>query len=318
MILVLIEHTAGQVKKSSLESLGFARQLAEKEGLAVKSLHYGNNSLSMNPGDYGVTESYRIAGEGILQTDQWRAVLAQISKQLNPRYYVLGQSAMGKSLAGQVAVATGSALVSGIVGVETESGRTVFRKTVFSGKANATVGFKTASAVLAVMPNSFSSLPGGQQSCVETSLALTVPGSRIKSIETNLVKGKTPLTEASVVVSAGRGMKDPSNWGMIEELADLLGATTACSRPVADAGWRPHHEHVGQTGIAIRPNVYIAIGISGAIQHLAGVNSSRKIIVINKDPEAPFFKAADYGVCGDLFEIIPKLNEAIRKQKNQG
>ena len=131
-----------------------------------------------------------------------------------------------------------------------------------------------------------------------------------------MVKGKTPLAEATIVVSAGRGMKDPSNWGMIEELADLLGATTACSRPVADVGWRPHHEHVGQTGIAIRPNVYIAIGISGAIQHLAGVNNSRNIIVINKDPEAPFFKAADYGICGDLFEVVPKLNEAIRKAKS--
>ena len=126
---------------------------------------------------------------------------------------------------------------------------------------------------------------------------------------------KTPLTEAEIVVSAGRGMKDPANWGMIEELADLLHAATACSRPVADIGWRPHHEHVGQTGIAIRPNVYIAIGISGAIQHLAGVNNSRKIIVINKDPESPFFKAADYGVCGDLFEVVPKLNEAIKQYK---
>ena len=115
---------------------------------------------------------------------------------------------------------------------------------------------------------------------------------------------------------AGRGMKEPGNWGMIEELADLIGASTACSRPVADIGWRPHHEHVGQTGIAIKPNLYIAIGISGAIQHLAGVNSSRKIIVINKDPEAPFFKAADYGICGDLFEVVPKLNEAIRKFKS--
>ncbi|MEO6189954.1 MAG: electron transfer flavoprotein subunit alpha/FixB family protein, partial [Saprospiraceae bacterium] len=138
---------------------------------------------------------------------------------------------------------------------------------------------------------------------------------KIKLIEKKLIVGKTPLTEASIVVSAGRGMKDPANWGMIEELADLLGATTACSRPVADVGWRPHHEHVGQTGIAIRPNVYIAIGISGAIQHLAGVNKSRKIIVINKDPEAPFFKAADYGICGDLFEIVPKLNEAIKNYK---
>ena len=130
--------------------------------------------------------------------------------------------------------------------------------------------------------------------------------------------GIVPLPEAEVVVSAGRGMKDPSNWGIIEDLASVLGATTACSRPVADSGWRPHHEHVGQTGIAIRPNLYIAIGISGAIQHLAGVNSSKVIVVINKDPEAPFFKAADYGVVGDLFEVVPRLTEAIKKLKSAG
>ena len=125
-----------------------------------------------------------------------------------------------------------------------------------------------------------------------------------------------PLPEAELVVSAGRGMKGPENWGIIEELAGVLGATTACSRPVADTGWRPHHEHVGQTGVAIKPNLYIAIGISGAIQHLAGVNQSKTIVVINKDAEAPFFKAADYGVVGDAFEVVPKLTEAIRRFKN--
>lgn len=124
-----------------------------------------------------------------------------------------------------------------------------------------------------------------------------------------------PLPEAELVVSAGRGLKGPENWGMVEEMADILGATTACSRPVADIGWRPHHEHVGQTGVAIRPNLYIAIGISGAIQHLAGVNGSKVIVVINKDPEAPFFKAADYGVVGDAFDVVPRLNEALKKFK---
>ena len=144
---------------------------------------------------------------------------------------------------------------------------------------------------------------------------LEVPDSVTEVIERKTVTGKTPLPEAELVVSAGRGMKGPENWGIIEELADVLGATTACSRPVADADWRPHHEHVGQTGVAIRPNLYIAIGISGAIQHLAGVNNSKVIVVINKDPEAPFFKAADYGVVGDLFEVVPKLTKAIKELK---
>jgi electron transfer flavoprotein alpha subunit len=139
--------------------------------------------------------------------------------------------------------------------------------------------------------------------------------SKIKVIDRKVQSGTVPLPEAEKVVSAGRGMKGPENWGIVEELANELGATTACSRPVADTGWRPHHEHVGQTGVAIRPNLYIAIGISGAIQHLAGVNNSKVIVVINKDAEAPFFKAADYGVVGDLFEIVPKFTEALKRFK---
>ena len=154
----------------------------------------------------------------------------------------------------------------------------------------------------------------GSAASVET-LNLSAPAARVKVKEVKTQEGTVPLPEAEIVVSAGRGMKDPSNWGIVEELATTLGATTACSRPVADSHWRPHHEHVGQTGIAIRPNLYIAIGISGAIQHLAGVNNSKVIVVINKDPEAPFFKAADYGVVGDLFEIVPRLTEAVKKYK---
>jgi electron transfer flavoprotein alpha subunit len=144
-------------------------------------------------------------------------------------------------------------------------------------------------------------------------VALNAGRITVKQVER--AEGRVPLPEAELVVSAGRGMKGPENWDIIEALADELGATTACSRPVADTGWRPHHEHVGQTGIAIRPNLYIAAGISGAIQHLAGVNNSKTIVVINKDPEAPFFKAADYGVVGDLFEVVPRLTEAVKKFK---
>jgi electron transfer flavoprotein alpha subunit len=164
------------------------------------------------------------------------------------------------------------------------------------------------------MGNSIQPEQVGEAATVEQ-LSIAVPDSKVKVISVDRVEGTTPLPEAELVVSGGRGLKGPENWSVLEDLANALGATTACSRPVADTGWRPHHEHVGQTGIAIRPNLYIAMGISGAIQHLAGVNNSKTIVVINKDPEAPFFKAADYGVVADLFEVVPKLTEAVKKFK---
>ena len=220
-------------------------------------------------------------------------------------------TSFGKSLAGRVAVRLGAGLVSGVNALPEGD---MFSKSVFSGKATIKYQIKSATKVISVMGNTMKPIAVGQSVPVET-IDLGVAPSSIKVLEIKRVEGTVPLPEAEIVVSAGRGLKDPSNWGIIEDLAKALGATTACSRPVADAGWRPHHEHVGQTGIAIRPNLYFAIGISGAIQHLAGVNNSKTIVVINKDPEAPFFKAGDYGVCGDLFEIVPKLTEAVKKFK---
>jgi len=200
---------------------------------------------------------------------------------------------------------------------ESADSKIVVDRALFSGKAFAKCRIDSDIAVLSLAGNTIKPVAEGTDAAV-SAFAVEVPEPKTKVINVNRSVGTVPLPEAEVVVSAGRGMKDPSNWGIIEELADVLGATTACSRPVADSGWRPHHEHVGQTGIAIRPNLYIAIGISGAIQHLAGVNSSKVIVVINKDPEAPFFKAADYGVVGDLFEVVPKLTEAIKKMKSAG
>jgi electron transfer flavoprotein alpha subunit len=185
---------------------------------------------------------------------------------------------------------------------------------VFSGKAKAAYRITAPVQVISLAGNTLPVTQDGAPAAVET-LSVALPAARITVKKVETVDGIVPLPEADRVVSGGRGFKGPENWGILEELASELNATTACSRPVADAHWRPHHEHVGQTGIAIRPNLYIAIGISGAIQHLAGVNNSRTIVVINKDPEAPFFKAADYGVVGDLFEVVPQLTAAIRKFK---
>jgi electron transfer flavoprotein alpha subunit len=187
-------------------------------------------------------------------------------------------------------------------------------KNVFSGKGIAIYELSSAKKVITISGNTFRPEVVGSSVAVE-SVSVQIPTAKITVKSLSTVEGTVPLPEADLVVSAGRGMKGPENWGIVEDLAKVLGATTACSRPVADIHWRPHHEHVGQTGVAIKPTLYIAIGISGAIQHLAGVNQSKVIVVINKDPEAPFFKAADYGIVGDLFDVVPKITEALRKFK---
>jgi electron transfer flavoprotein alpha subunit len=213
-----------------------------------------------------------------------------------------------------VAVRLKAALVTGAIALPVTTGGFTVKKTVFSGKAFATVSLNTPVRVIALNPNAYAVKEGEGKAGV-TPLAVTAPAPRVKVVSATAATGHVPLTEAELVVSGGRGLKGPENWGMIEELARLLGAATACSRPVADAHWRPHNEHVGQTGIAIAPNLYIAIGISGAIQHLAGVNRSKVIVVINKDPEAPFFKAADYGIVGDAFEVVPGMIAAVKRLK---
>jgi electron transfer flavoprotein alpha subunit len=211
----------------------------------------------------------------------------------------------------------GAGLVSGAIAVPDFSNGFSVRKTVFSGKAFAEVSINTAKKIITLNPNSVS-IPFVATETVVTSLSIPVPASTRKVTAVNKIEGEVPLTEADIVISGGRGLKGPENWGVLLDLAKVLKAGTACSRPVGDAHWRPHHEHVGQTGVQIAPNLYIALGISGAIQHLAGVNRSKVIVVINKDPEAPFFKAADYGIVGDLFEVVPQLTAAIQQLHAEG
>lgn len=227
---------------------------------------------------------------------------------------VFSQDLTGRAVAPRVSASLKAGLVAGAVSLPDANG--IFKVNVFSGKAFGNVKVNSAIRVVNLTPNSIALETGSGSAAVEEiSVDCGAPSYTVKSVEKQ--EGDILLPEAETVVSAGRGLKGPENWGMVEDLAKTLGAATACSRPVADIGWRPHHEHVGQTGLAIRPNLYIAAGISGAIQHLAGVNGSKVIVVINTDPEAPFFKAADYGIIGDAFDILPKLNEEIKKLKAQ-
>lgn len=318
MVLVYAESPRGQFKKAAFEAVTFGKKVADQLGVPCAAIVLGANVSSAGElGRYGAGRVVQVSDANLdnLDSQSATAVLADAAKQLGATVLVLSHSSTGKSIAGRLAVRLKAGLVSGVNALpEVRGNDFVVKKSVFSGKAVAEYAIVSPIKILSLMGNAVKPEATGAPANIE-SLSVPVPARRIHVKAVKTVEGTVPLPEAEVVVSAGRGMKDPSNWGIVEELAVTLDATTACSRPVADSHWRPHHEHVGQTGIAIRPNLYIAIGISGAIQHLAGVNNSKVIVVINKDPEAPFFKAADYGVVGDLFEVVPRLSAAIKKFK---
>jgi len=315
MILVFAENQKGKFKKTTFEAVTYGKKVAEKLGTECVALVLGNVSDDVAAlGTYGASKVYHIDNASLNQFDSqvFANVIAQAVGKVGANVLVLSHSSTGKSLTGRLAVRLNAGSVAGANSIPTTDGDFKVRKNVFSGKAIAEYQISSPVKIISLMGNSIPPEETGSPASVEN-LDVQIPESRIKVKEVKTIEGTVPLPEAELVVSAGRGMKGPENWGIIEELADVVGATTACSRPVADTGWRPHHEHVGQTGVAIRPNLYIAVGISGAIQHLAGVNNSKVIVVINKDPEAPFFKAADYGVCADLFDVVPKLTEAFKK-----
>jgi electron transfer flavoprotein alpha subunit len=318
-VLIFIDHSDGQVKKASLEALSYGAALAGQLGVAAEGILLG--TVTTDPGSlgrYGVKKVHQAAREELnhLDAQVYAKIIADAATASGATVLVFSNNLSGKAVAARVAARLKAGLVSGAVALPDTTNGFVVKKNVFSGKAFAHVALNTPVKVIALNPNSYA-IKEGEGSAEIVPLAVTATP-RVKVVSATQASGQVPLTEAEIVVSGGRGLKGPENWGMIEELAKLLGAATACSRPVADAHWRPHNEHVGQTGIAIAPNLYIAIGISGAIQHLAGVNRSKVIVVVNKDPEAPFFKAADYGIVGDAFEVVPKMIEAVKKLKGIG
>jgi electron transfer flavoprotein alpha subunit len=320
MILVYAESIDGNFKKSTFEAVSYAAGIAQSNGTTCVAVSIGNvdDAKLAELGNYGADKVVAV-NSGKLATfnaEAYAKAFATVAATEGATIVVLSNTYSGKAIAGRVAAKLKAGIASGVISVPNTTSGFVVRKTVFSGKAFADVNLTTAVKVLAITPNTFDTKTFGKTATVTTADGgLSDADFITNSVEVSRVTGKIPLTEAELVVSAGRGMKGPEHWGIIEELAQVLGAATACSKPVSDMHWRPHSEHVGQTGITIKPNLYIAVGISGAIQHLAGVSSSKVIVAINKDPEAPFFKAADYGIVGDAFDVLPKILDAAKKLK---
>ncbi|TKK70770.1 electron transfer flavoprotein subunit alpha/FixB family protein [Ilyomonas limi] len=317
-VLIFVDQAEGQIRKASLEALSYGVALAKQIGTTANAVVLGN--LAKNAADlgsYGVSKVYHGESDtfNTMDAQAYTNAIMEAVQKSNAEVIVFSHNQTGRAVAPRIAAKLKAGLVAGAVALPDTSNGFAVRKSVFSGKAFANVAITSPVKVITVNPNSFRIAETGSETAQVEKLDATADNAKVKAATVNKVQGEVPLTEAEIVVSGGRGMKGPENWGILEDLAHSLHAALACSRPVADAHWRPHHEHVGQTGIQVSPNLYIAVGISGAIQHLAGVNRSKVMVVINKDAEAPFFKAADYGVVGDLFEIVPKLTEEIKKLK---
>lgn len=318
-ILVYTESENGKFKKNAFEVASYAKAVADQLGTSVTAISFNateNDSL----GAYGVSKVLNVS-DAQLETftaEAFATAIAEAAEKESAAVVVVGSSANSKFLAPILAAKLKAGYVPNVVEAPESTVPFTVKRTAFSNKGFAHTEITTDTKLIGVSNNAF----GLKENEVDTSVEAFSPelsdgDFAVKSVEIDKVAGKVTIADAEIVVSAGRGLKGPENWEMIEELADVLGAATACSKPVSDMGWRPHGEHVGQTGKPVAANLYIAIGISGAIQHLAGVSSSKTKVVINIDPEAPFFKAADYGIVGDAFEVVPKLVEKLKQFKAQ-
>jgi electron transfer flavoprotein alpha subunit len=320
-VLVYIENTEGKFKKSAYEIISYAKAIADELKLPLSALSVGEVSDEelTKLSAYGAGRILKAEGSDLnkMSVQAYTSAILQASLAESANLVIMSASFAGKAIAPRLAVKLNASLGENVIDLPRMNPGFVIKKNAYSGKAFAFVELLSAKKVISMMPNSYKVVENPVQPViVPFKVQIDAADLRLVVKESIRSTDKVSLPDAELVVSAGRGMKGPENWKMIEELAGVLGAATACSKPVSDAGWRPHSEHVGQTGIAISPNLYLAIGISGAIQHLAGVSSSKVIVVVNKDPEAPFFKAADYGIVGDAFEILPKLIDAAKAVKS--
>ena len=318
-VLVFAESSEGKFKKIALEVTSYGKKIAEalNTNLEVLTINANDASILSN---YGADKIIKVTDEKLLSFNAkaYANVIKQVAEKNSATVIVIDSSANGIYLAPLVASNLEAGYASKVIAVPSSTSPFIVKRQAFSNKAFCNTEITTAKKVIGLAKNSFGLFEHNSNAIEESFTAsLTDNDFGISSTEVETSAGKVTIADADIVVSAGRGLKGPENWGMIEELAEVLGAATACSKPVSDLGWRPHSEHVGQTGKPVASNLYIAIGISGAIQHLAGINSSKVKVVINTDPEAPFFKAADYGIIGDAFEVVPQIIEKLKEFKAQ-
>lgn len=318
-ILVYTESENGKFKKNAFEVASYAKAVADQMGTSVAAIAF-NASENESLGAYGVSKVLNVTNDKLntFNAEAYAKAIAQAAEKEGAKVVVVSSSANSKFLAPILAAKLKAGYVPNVVEAPDSTEPFKVKRTAFSNKGFAHTEISTDIKIIGVSNNAFGLKENPADADVEDfSPELGDADFSVKSIEVDKVAGKVTIADAEIVVSGGRGLKGPENWGMIEELATVLGAATACSKPVSDMGWRPHGEHVGQTGKPVAANLYVAVGISGAIQHLAGVSASKTKVVINNDPEAPFFKAADYGIVGDAFEIVPKLIEKLKEFKAQ-
>lgn len=318
-VLVYTESEKGKFKKNAFEVASYAAEVAKMMGTTVTAISF-NSEENDSLGNYGVSKVLNVKDEALatFNAGAYATTIAEAVKSTDAKVVILSSSTDTKYLAPLLSAKLSAGYAPNVVQAPESTSPFMVKRTAFSNKGFAHTQIDTDIKIVGVSNNAFGAHENSTDVTVEEFSAATDGITNdTKSIEVDKVVGKATIADADIVVSAGRGLKGPENWGMIEELADVLGAATACSKPVSDLGWRPHGEHVGQTGKPVASNLYIAIGISGAIQHLAGVSASKTKVVINNDPEAPFFKAADYGIVGDAFEVVPQLIEKLKDFKAQ-
>ncbi|MBB6682605.1 electron transfer flavoprotein subunit alpha/FixB family protein [Aequorivita sp. 609] len=319
MILVYTESEEGKLKKIALEAVSYAKGIADQMGTSVTAVAINANDTS-ELGKYGASKVLEVSDDKLnkFNGEAYADVIGQAAKSEGAKVIVLTSSANSKFLAPTLAVNLEAGFVPNVVELPSSTSPFKVKHSVFTNKAFANTEITTDIKIVGIGKNSYGLKENETSATTEAFTAnLDAHDFDMEVVSVDKATDTVTIADAEIVVSGGRGLKGPENWGMIEELAGILGAATACSKPVSDMGWRPHSEHVGQTGKPVASNLYIAIGISGAIQHLAGINASKVKVVINNDPEAPFFKAADYGMVGDAFEIVPELNKKLKEFKAQ-